>query len=315
MKLRVFIMSIISILTILIASNVFAATGTVELKSSTKEVKKGDSFTVTLQASSEDGINGIDTKYTYETEELELISESIVDSKNWSNLGVSPDITVISNSTENIKKADIYTITFKVKDNVSVGNKIVISTTEILLDTNAQSNSEITIDPQKIELTVVKDAEETNTNQNTNTDGQTNNSQNTNNNNETNNSVASNTTVNNNTNNTNNSVDSNTTVNNNSNTTAENNSNTVVVNNSNTAVVNTKDEDSNNQTQSSYNEVEDNVQVNTNKKSTEELAKTAETTKLPKTGINYLSIVIITTVIAIIAIASYMKYAYFKDIK
>ena len=130
MKTKIITANIIAIFIILLASISFAATGTVEFKSNTTEVKKGETFTVTLSATSEDGINGIDTKYTYDSEKLDLVSENVADTSNWSNIGASPDITIICNSTQSIKNADIYILTFKVKDNVSAGSTIKIKTTD-----------------------------------------------------------------------------------------------------------------------------------------------------------------------------------------
>ncbi len=155
MKTKVIISSIIAMLIILFTSVIFAATGTVELKSDVNQVKKGETFTVTLSATSEEGINGIDTKYTYDSNKLELISESVSNSTNWSSLGTSPDITVICNSTSSIKNADIYVLKFKVKDNVSVGTTLKVETNNIILDTDAQTDSEVTILPKKVEIKVI----------------------------------------------------------------------------------------------------------------------------------------------------------------
>ena len=68
MKTKIISANIIAIFIILLSSISFATTGTVEFKSYTTEVKKGETFTVTLSATSEDGINGIDTKYIYDSE-------------------------------------------------------------------------------------------------------------------------------------------------------------------------------------------------------------------------------------------------------
>ena len=162
MKLKIFIINIMTIMIILMLSSaVSAATGTVEFKPNTNEVKKGEEFTVTLSANSEDGINAVITTYSYDTEKLELVSEGLADSAKWTNLEPSPNICVICNSSQSIKSANLYTIKFKVKDNVSAGDKINIQTTEILLDTDAQqTDSSITIPSKKIEITVKDDSNE-----------------------------------------------------------------------------------------------------------------------------------------------------------
>lgn len=157
MKAKLIIGNIIAIIIILLTSVTYAATGTAELKADVKEVKKGETFTVTLVVASEEGINGISTKYTYDTDKLELVSESLVDTTNWSNLGTSPELTIICNSTSSIKSADIYTLKFKVKDNVTAGSVATVETTDILLDTDAQSDSEVTISAKKVEVNVIED--------------------------------------------------------------------------------------------------------------------------------------------------------------
>ncbi len=95
-----------------------------------------------------------------DSEKLELVSENVADSTNWSNIGASPDITIICNSTQSIKNANIYILTFKVRDNVSVGSTIEIETTDILLDTDAQADSEVTIPSKKIKITVKDSSDE-----------------------------------------------------------------------------------------------------------------------------------------------------------
>lgn len=157
MKAKLIIGNIIAIIIILLTSVTYAATGTAELKADVKEVKKGETFTVTLVVASEEGINGISTKYTYDTDKLELVSESLVDTTNWSNLGTSPELTIICNSTSSIKSADIYILKFKVKDNVTAGSVATVETTDILLDTDAQSDSEVTISAKKVEVNVIED--------------------------------------------------------------------------------------------------------------------------------------------------------------
>ena len=304
MKFKFLTISIIAIFTILIVTNVFAATGTVDLKSSTYEVRKGDEFTITLYASSEDGINGIDTSYTYNADKLEKISENLIDTTNWSNLGISPNISVISNSIEDIKNADIYLIKFKVKDNVSVGEKLSISTTGIFLDTNAESDSEITISSKNVEVTVVEDTQEPNNNDDSNnSQNQEENEEPNNNQNQEENEEPNN----------NQSPNNNEQQNNN-----QGNNNGEVTNNledldkpDNYTVEQEKDS----QTQSIYTQKEDNLQVNTDKKNAEKKDTTAPVTTLPKTGINYIVIVSLAVVFIIIAIVFYKKYTYIKDIK
>lgn len=177
MKIKIIITSIIAIFIMLLAAKVFAATGTVKFEANTTEVEKGKEITITLSANSEDGINGIDTQYTYDSEKLELVSESVVDTTNWSNVGTTPSITLICNAKETIKQADLYIIKFKVKDSVSAGDKIIIETTNILLDTDAKTDSDVNIPSKKIEVTV-KEASKDDSNENKQPSNESENNQN-----------------------------------------------------------------------------------------------------------------------------------------
>lgn len=135
-----------------------ATTATATLKTNKDKVKPGDTFTVTLSVACEDGINGIDTTYSYDTDKLELVSASVKDSTNWSSLGADNQITVICNSTSKITTADIYVLTFKVKDSVATGTTANISTTDILVDSDAATNSEKTVKALKVSITAEKES-------------------------------------------------------------------------------------------------------------------------------------------------------------
>ena len=114
-------------------SIVNAATVSASLNSSSTSVKPGDTFTVTLSAKCEDGINGIDTTYSYDEDKLELKSENVANDK-WANLGETGTIQAITHSTSKITSDDIFVLTFKVKDNIAVGTTAKISTSEINID-------------------------------------------------------------------------------------------------------------------------------------------------------------------------------------
>lgn len=130
-----------------------ATTATATLKTNKDKVKPGDTFTVTLSVACEDGINGIDTTYSYDADKLELVSASVKDSVNWSSLGSDKQITVICNSTSKITTADVYVLTFKLKDTVATGTTASISTTDILVDSDAATNSEKTIKALNVSVT------------------------------------------------------------------------------------------------------------------------------------------------------------------
>ena len=87
MKKRLMIIGLAMLIILTNIITCYAATEpTATLKSDKTEVKAGETFTVTLSATCEDGINGIDTTYTYDTERLELVSANVA-SSNFSSLG------------------------------------------------------------------------------------------------------------------------------------------------------------------------------------------------------------------------------------
>ncbi len=155
MRNKLSIASIIAVFIMCYATISFAATGSVELRASVTQAKREETFTVTVSATSSDGINGIDTKYTYDTNGLELVSANVVNSSNWSSLGVDQDITVICNTTSKVTNADIYVLTFKVKNTATIGSKLKVETTEIVLDTDLATNSEVTIPAKVVEIEVI----------------------------------------------------------------------------------------------------------------------------------------------------------------
>ena len=121
------------------------STATATLRTSNSTVKIGETFTVTLSVWCEEGINGIDTTYSYDSDKLELVSASLKDTTNWASLGSGDQITVISNSESKIKQADVYVLTFKVKDDATAGQTAKVSTKDILVDSDADTNSEKTV--------------------------------------------------------------------------------------------------------------------------------------------------------------------------
>lgn len=154
------IIAILANITIVKASS----TPTVSLKTSSSQVKPGDTFTVTISVTCEDGINGIDTTYSYDENKLEYVSGSVANTNNWSSLSSDNQITVICNSTSKITSADVYVLTFKVKDSATIGDTAKINTTDILVDSDASSNSESTISAKTASVTIAKNTEESGNN-------------------------------------------------------------------------------------------------------------------------------------------------------
>ncbi len=117
-----------------------AATGNASLNASNTSVKPGETFTVTISAKCDDGINGIDTTYSYDTDKLELVSENVANNK-WVSMGSNSAVQVICNTTSKITSDNIYVLTFKVKDNATTGTTAKVSTTDIKVDSDVSASS------------------------------------------------------------------------------------------------------------------------------------------------------------------------------
>lgn len=154
MKKRLMIIGFTMLFILTSVITCYAATEpTVTLQADKTDVKAGETFIVTLSATCEDGINGIDTTYTYDTEKLELVSANVA-SSDFASLGTDNQITVICNSTESITSADIYVLTFKVKDGVEADSTAKVSVSEITLDSDAATDSQHIITAQELTITV-----------------------------------------------------------------------------------------------------------------------------------------------------------------
>jgi len=145
----------LTLITMLIScmSFVNAAEVSARLSTGTSTVKPGETFTVTLSATCSDGINTVSTTIEYDESVLELVNGAVSDSSKWINLGENKNINIFANSRDSISYADLYLMTFKVKDTAELGNTIISAGT-ITIDSNAESNSISTIDGEMITINV-----------------------------------------------------------------------------------------------------------------------------------------------------------------
>lgn len=146
-----------------------ASTATVTLKPNATTVSKGDTFTVTMAVSCADGINGITTKFTYDDTALELKSAAVEDSTKWMNMSSGVNADIMSNTSETIKDANVYVLTFLVKDTTTVG-PTQIKATELSVDSDAATNSQVDLADQSTTITI---KEKTTTTPDTNNPGNT----------------------------------------------------------------------------------------------------------------------------------------------
>ena len=75
MKKKIMIIGMMLLLILTNCITVYGATtSSVTLQANKTEIKVGETFDVVVKVKSPDGINGIDTTYTYDTEKLELVN-------------------------------------------------------------------------------------------------------------------------------------------------------------------------------------------------------------------------------------------------
>lgn len=169
------ILSAMIIIAFGIALAVNAADATVSLKPDKTEANPGDTFTITVSGSCEDGINGLTGNLSYDVNKLELVSAKAAD-ENWSSLGQnstgSVEMALIGNSTDTVKNADIFKVTFKIKDSVERGTTVKVEASNLVLDSDAAQDSEHNIGTKDVTVTIkekVADPENTTPENTTNT--------------------------------------------------------------------------------------------------------------------------------------------------
>ena len=156
---KIIILLIITGLLIIMSNlSVQAASATAELKTDKEKVKPGESFTVTLTASSEQELNGITGKLSYDEEKLELKEVEIA--KDWIDMsgGDRKKIELMYNSVNTVKTADVYKITFIVKEGVSEQAKINVE--ELNISTMASEDDTVTIGHKEIGVDISNEQEE-----------------------------------------------------------------------------------------------------------------------------------------------------------
>ena len=114
--------------------------GEIKITSSLNKVQKGESFYITISAEcfgeDENGtantLDGYSGKVNYNSEDLELVSTELIDTEHWANMsGNSTELAAMwlteqeDGVTLEEAKADIYIITFKVKDDTDSENTVI----------------------------------------------------------------------------------------------------------------------------------------------------------------------------------------------
>ena len=166
MKNLIKIITLVLILILTSVLNVYASTNnpSISITADKTELKIGDVVTINLNASSENGIEGIDSTLEYDKTKLELTNSNAFVNKGFSNMSGEDSatgefkLTVISDSTNTITEANYATLKFKVLDAADVDETLTIKLTKIEL---GDSNDEWTdIADKEVVLKVIEDTTE-----------------------------------------------------------------------------------------------------------------------------------------------------------
>ena len=160
MKSKIITMILVLVVALVGTSSVFARAEDVSatLVPSKTDVKPGETFTVTLHATCSEKINGIQTEYNYDSDVLEVVSANTA-SGNFANLGINNKIEVIANAPD-ITDADVFVITFKVKDDAKANTTTQISMPETLVASMEATDSNYYVPEQTITINIVGDSTE-----------------------------------------------------------------------------------------------------------------------------------------------------------
>lgn len=155
MKRKIFTVLIVLLLAITSSISVQArGEVTATLRASNSKVKPGETFTVTLSAICDEVVGVIETDFTYNKDILELQNTEIV-APNTMCLkqieGIKDGISLIP-SANTIIRGDITKLTFKVKEDATMGQIANVGTTEIEI-TDEQS-IDYTIEPKSVTIEV-----------------------------------------------------------------------------------------------------------------------------------------------------------------
>lgn len=158
-KKLIILLIITGLLIIMSNLSVQAASATADLKTDKEKVKPGESFTITLTASSEQGLNGITGKLSYDKEKLELQKVEIA--KDWIDMsgGNREKIELMYNSVNTVKTAEVYKITFIVKEGAA--EQVKINVEELKISTMASGEDDtVTIGNKEIGINISDKQEE-----------------------------------------------------------------------------------------------------------------------------------------------------------
>lgn len=145
------LMFIISMVTV-----VNAASGSISVTSSSNQVTRGNTFTVTVSGTADENITGMQASLSYDTSKLSLESKSA--GTNFSDLSGNNEIAIASSGNSDIKSGTLYTLTFKVLDTADLGETTISVTGATLALVNGnQAQENIIVTDSSTKVTVVAD--------------------------------------------------------------------------------------------------------------------------------------------------------------
>lgn len=105
-------------------TTVNAATGSINMSSSSNTVIKGKTFTVTVVGSADNNITALQGTLTYDSTKFSIENKTVA--TGFSDLSGNNEIAISATSSDNLSKSGtLYTITFKVLDTAEEGNETI----------------------------------------------------------------------------------------------------------------------------------------------------------------------------------------------
>ena len=146
--MKKFLISLLSIIFIIsMFTSAYAATGSINLGASSDTVIKGKTFTVTVAATADSNIKGMQSSLSYDTNKISI--ESKVAGQGYFDASGSNEIAIGSTSSESLAQSGtLYTITFKVLDTAEEGSTTISVTNAKLALVNGETdpiNGEVTV--------------------------------------------------------------------------------------------------------------------------------------------------------------------------
>lgn len=149
------LMSLLSIIFIISMSTcAYAATGTINLGASSDTVIRGKTFTVTVSATADSNIKGMQSSLSYDSNKLSVESKSV--GQGYFDASGSNEIAIGSTNSESLAQSGtLYTITFKVLDTAAEGSTTISVTNAKLALVSGET------DPTSGEVTINIKADDT----------------------------------------------------------------------------------------------------------------------------------------------------------